>query len=242
MIRTEEMSLNAWPSLQTQLFRGCILRFAEGYTKRANSANPLYTGPEDYAAVIDHCEQQYRAKGLPVVFKILDGTLHRPLDAALAQRGYAAVDTTVVMHMPLSDRPALPTPEVEIASGFSDRWLTAFIACNGVGRNADTAVRMLNSILVDTLVASISVDGQIIACGYGAVEDSHIGFFDIVVSPQYRGKGYGRRLMTGLIEKAHALGLKAAYLQVVRNNTPAVNLYTGLGFGPAYEYWYRRKQ
>ena len=40
----EELSINAWPSLQTMLYDGWVLRFSDGYTKRANSSNPLYGG------------------------------------------------------------------------------------------------------------------------------------------------------------------------------------------------------
>ncbi len=40
----EELSLNAWPSHQTLLLDGWIIHLANGYTRRANSVNPLYPG------------------------------------------------------------------------------------------------------------------------------------------------------------------------------------------------------
>jgi hypothetical protein len=38
----EELTINTWPSLQTCCYDGWILRFARGYTRRANSVYPLY--------------------------------------------------------------------------------------------------------------------------------------------------------------------------------------------------------
>ena len=38
--RLEEVAMNAWPALQQMLFDGWIVRFAQGYTKRANSVHP----------------------------------------------------------------------------------------------------------------------------------------------------------------------------------------------------------
>ena len=43
MIHTiEELSMNAWPTMQTMLYDGWVLRSADGYIKHANSVYPLY--------------------------------------------------------------------------------------------------------------------------------------------------------------------------------------------------------
>ena len=53
MIRLiEEHALNAWPPLQTLLLDGWVLRLANGYTRWANSVNPLYASQQDTDVVI----------------------------------------------------------------------------------------------------------------------------------------------------------------------------------------------
>jgi len=66
----EELSLNAWAALQTMVYDGWIIRFAEGYTKRANSVNPLYTSSIPIEEKLHYCENLYRSRNLPVVCKI----------------------------------------------------------------------------------------------------------------------------------------------------------------------------
>ena len=41
MQKIEELSMNALPAMQTQIYDGWVIRFADGYTKRANSINPI---------------------------------------------------------------------------------------------------------------------------------------------------------------------------------------------------------
>jgi N-acetylglutamate synthase len=68
--RLEEVALNAWPALQQMLFDGWLLRFARGYTKRANSINALYDSRLDVATKIAACEHAYTAQGLTPVFRL----------------------------------------------------------------------------------------------------------------------------------------------------------------------------
>jgi N-acetylglutamate synthase len=86
MIATiEELSLNAWPSLQTMLYDGWVIRSANGYTKRANSVNPLYASNIDIEEKLPFCERLYREKSLSTVFKLTPTVHPYDLDDKLAE-------------------------------------------------------------------------------------------------------------------------------------------------------------
>ncbi len=62
MIRfIEELSLSALPALETIYLDGWVLRFADNYTRRANSINPLYPGTRTLDENLREAEALYRA-------------------------------------------------------------------------------------------------------------------------------------------------------------------------------------
>jgi hypothetical protein len=63
--RIEEASLNAWPALQHLLFDGWTMRFSKGFTKRANSVNPLFVSHLNTPEKVDRCERLYVERKLP---------------------------------------------------------------------------------------------------------------------------------------------------------------------------------
>jgi GNAT superfamily N-acetyltransferase len=244
------MSLNAWPSVQTCQYRGCVLRVSGGYTKRANSANCLYLDPADILSVVPYVERFYRTHGLPVTYKIIGVDGYTALDKMLESRGYHTIDETCVMDIDLdSARFAYqgapePSPESEpgtvvIGESFTEEWLSGFSQCGNLGDNAPIARQMLNSIACDVVVATCAVAGRPVGFGYGALEDGYVGFFDIMIAAEYRGRGFGRMLMDGIIAAAKKRGAKKGYLQVVAANAVARNLYDCIGFTERYRYWYR---
>ena len=242
MIAIEEMSLHAWPALRTSTHKGCIFRVSDGYTRRANSANPLYMRQEDALAVIDHAETLYAQHNLPPIFKILDGISYAPLDALLAQRGYEKVTPTLVM---TRDRISAIDPNpisVDYQDRFTEAWFDAFADITMIsGTRKDTAWRICSAIENPVVVASVRRHGEIVACGYGAIENGHVGLFDIAVREPMRRKGLGKALVEGLLLQANRFGAERAYLQVVDSNEGAKRLYSSIGFTPSYTYWYRQK-
>ena len=220
-----------------------MLRLSNGYTNRANSANPLYSDKNDFVDLIVYAEQFYKAHRQPCVFKILQTERYDELDKLLERKDYEKITPTTVMKCNLRNFADDNADRISIHRGFSDDWFEPFITINEIKEvHVQTARKMLDLVSVDTIVASVRIDDETVACGYGAIENGHVGFFDIVVGSDNRGRGLGRFLMNGIIREAKRRGATAGYLQVTDNNDIAQNLYGSLGFKPYYKYWYRKKK
>jgi GNAT superfamily N-acetyltransferase len=241
-IRTLECrAFNAWPALQTLVHDGWILRFARGHTKRANSVNAVWPCREPLDARIAHAEALYRRHGLPPIFRVTP--LAEPeLDAALAARGYASVDPTVVMQATLGDAPA-PISGVEVTSEPQPHWLGAFAkASSAQPESAAILGEMLGRIVPAASFARVdAANGVPCAFGMGVLEGGDLGIFEMLTVASARRTGHAARIIGALSAWARAQGARHAYLQVVADNAPARALYAKLGFSDVYAYHYRRE-
>jgi N-acetylglutamate synthase len=242
-LRIEELSLSAWPALQTMVYDGWILRFAEGYTKRSNSVNPLYASTLDLDEKIRACEEAYAAKGLPPIFKILDSDRQKPIDDRLGEFGYERIDETSVRGLGLDRFAPAPPREgkTEVEDAFSEAWIDEFCRCSRNEEKKDIIARLLRNVIATRIVVRARLGAETVGCGYGALELGHVGIFDIVVKREMRARGFGEAIVRSILERGAALGARRAYLQVVVGNAPAERLYDKLGFREMYRYWYRKK-
>ncbi|HKU96959.1 MAG TPA: hypothetical protein VJR58_16870, partial [Vineibacter sp.] len=198
----EHLAFNAWPALQTLVQDDWILRFAEGYTKRANSVNAVAAGCDtpraDLERRIAEAEGLYQRQAIRCVFRLTP--LMDPVVGSLLQaRGWAAFDETMVM---VADLAACPTPEkVTVAAARDDTWSTGYMTFNGVPAVRQAIHdRMLDAIVPPAGFALSQDDaGEPAAFGLGVVERGHLGLFDIVSDPARRRAGHGRRLVEGLM-------------------------------------------
>jgi ribosomal-protein-alanine N-acetyltransferase len=69
------------------------------------------------------------------------------------------------------------------------------------------------------------------ACGWLILEELHITL--VAVDPRQRRQGLGRRVLGALLSDAHRRGATCATLEVASGNSPALALYTRLGFRTA---------
>jgi ribosomal protein S18 acetylase RimI-like enzyme len=237
----EAAAFAAWPAIEEEHVHGWRLRFAQGYTKRANSANATASSEALRAVDIDEIERRYAARGLPPIFRLVSfSPAANALDAALEARGYAWVDASEVWVAALAGGDAATAGVPELVADAAD-WLGVFQAVSGQhGDDQAIHLAMLESIAAEKAFA-VERDGSPACCGLGVRDDAHVGLFDIVTRADRRGQGRAARLCAGLLAWGHARGATTAYLQVLATNTPAIRLYERLGFRRAYGYGYRVK-
>lgn len=233
----EKLALAAWPAEETVWLGGWAMRATQGFTKRANSANAMV--PQGaFVIAREAAEAFYDARGLPTIFRL---TPLAPVDTddALAMAGYMKDDPSRVMIAALGDV-AGPTAELEIGDVATKDWLDGFAAANSV----PAASRHLHDGIIKRIVAKtgfarLTQEGRFIGYGLAVRDDAWLGLFDLVIAPDFRGKGYGKRLLKGLMAWGFAQGARHAYLQVREVNSAARRLYAGCGFTDAYAYHYR---
>jgi ribosomal protein S18 acetylase RimI-like enzyme len=243
MIRSlEELSFNAWPALQTVYYDGWLLRFANGYTRRANSVNSIYPSSLAVQEKIEACEAVYSARGQDTVFKISPAVLPANLDALLERHGYRQEAITSVQTLDLKDLVGINSfaARVVLSNQVTNEWLVAFCTLNNIpDRRLLTITGMLKAIVPATAYVALQIEQEIVAVGLAVREREFVGLFDIVTAASWRQRGLGAHLIGTLLAWGREGGAQTAYLQVMLDNAPALALYRKFGFAEAYRYWYR---
>ena len=242
--RIEELSLNAWPCLRQIVHDGWLLRFADGYTGRSNSVQPLYEGEADVPAKIEFCEDAYARVGVPCLFKMTEAARPAGLDPLLESLGYRAFNHTSVQVLDLAGGDAGDSDRgVQMYDAPGDAWLRPVVEFRAIQQHYVPTLRaILNAIVLPARYLTVVDGDEVVACGLAVLERPWVGIFDVVTREDRRGRGHGTRLMQALLAWARREGATRAYLQVMKENTPALRLYERLGFREAYAYWYRVKR
>ena len=237
--RAEETCLNAWPALREVLLNGWVLRFSEGLTRRANSANPLRPVLHvDLRA----CGALYRRLGLPTIVRVV--SLIDPLvDNCLAEAGYAEEGQSCVLYAPIEDVEAARDPDVRLLDEPTDEWFAVMAALqNHSGEQAETYRRIVGRLAIPAAFAVLSDEGGAVALAYGALHNGLLCYESVITDSRRRRQGGGRRIVKALATWARDRGAVGACLEVEAHNTPARALYDAIGLKrELYRYHYRRE-
>lgn len=236
VLECERRIVNAWPAPATLLIGDWVLRFANGYSGRANAATPLKPGAELDEATFALIEELYRADGLPPCIRLTPLTGEATRKAALA-RGYRLKDASHGMIAELSGAVADPVPELQIEARPSADWLTGVASRqSGNKTHIGNLAAIVEKVRLPAAFATWIVAGEPVAFGMSVAERGMAEIGTIVVDEAHRGRGYGRAIVGGLLGWARAMECRQAYLQVDKTNATGIALYEKLGFRVIYGY------
>ncbi len=232
----ERRIINAWPALSTLVVGDWVLRFANGYSGRGNSATPLSYGAELDVTMLDLIEELYRADGLAPSIR-LTPLVTDAARVAVLERGYRVKDKSFGKIAPLAGLAASEEPELQIEARPNQEW-TAGVAALQSGNKTHVAnlAAIVEKVRLPGAFATWLVEGEAVAFGMSVAERGMAEIGLICVHPDHRGHGYGRKIVRGLMGWAAAMGCHSAYLQVEQSNAVAINLYGSLGFRELYQY------
>lgn len=243
ILRWEELALNAFPAIASELYDGWLLRYSNGYTYRGNCVNPLYAGVGDLEEKVNNCEKRYANRNLPCIFKLTPDTPPE-LDTLLECRGYRDMKHADIMACKIAKDCFANQWDVTVLHQFTEKWLTDFAYQNDTAKepNFSTVQKMIYAIPNLVYCGSIVQNGAMAGCALGVREQEYVGIFDVRVSKQYRRQGIASRICVEILRQAAEHGASVAYLQVASQNKAAISLYQKLGFVHQYTYWYRIKK
>jgi N-acetylglutamate synthase len=237
----ERAAARHWQAPETERLGEWLLRAAQGFTGRANSALPLGDPgvplPDAAAAVTGW----YRRRGLPpmivVPLPLGRATGHR-LDDFLAERawalrsGPAIVMTAAIADIPAPDRHT----DVHLDPEPSPDWLALY---RYRGQELPPIAPKLLMSAPWQAFASIRRGSQAVAVGRISVAGSWGAITAVEVDAGCRRQGLGAAITSGLAAAAARHGARRVLLQVETGNDPARALYLRCGFREAHRYHYR---
>lgn len=236
-IPIEIASQNAWPAFKQIDNDGWISRYADGYTKRANSVTILHPNSISLEEQIVKHEQAYNNEGLPCIFRLLSFNDNTQIESMLNSKGYTNGDHSLVLSNNISNKDFQP---LEFEKLTVNEWMKYYCQLRNKDiRNHSTHIKIINNIKDMYLLAILRKENNIVSCGLGVVHGGFFGILDIVTHPEYRNKGYGFDLINGMLNWAVQNSADTAYVQVLADNTPAVKLYKKHGYELSYEYHYK---
>lgn len=246
MIREIELhSLDAIPALQSTDYDGWILRQAKGHTKRANSVNFRDPGVIPVQEKIDYCERFYADLKQPSIFRLTPLMTPENLDEILDARGYAKLDETDVYLRDLGKHPPKASShQVLLNTEMTEDWLEAMARLTGLSSKGQSHLSQMMAVTpLESIFASIKLEGQIIACGLGGASKTTIGLFEFATDPHHQRKGCAKAIVDSLLTEASKKNVGKAYIQVVQDNKEGQNFWNFMGFDQKlYRYHYRVKK
>jgi ribosomal protein S18 acetylase RimI-like enzyme len=240
--RLQERAARALPAEHVKDVEGWWLRHAPGCAWWVGTVLPHGAGGTDELIPrVVGAEEFYAGHGASARFQISPGACPEGLDTVLARRGYRR-QSPVSLRMASTARVRAQVP-AGVTVRLDDRptraWLETWHAAHGHGAEGRSEWDMLCRVEHPSVYASAMIGDEIVAVGRAVADTGWAGVFGMATLPQARGRGAARNVLAALADWAGSSEVDRMYLQVERDNIPALRLYEGMGFREVCEYHYR---
>jgi ribosomal protein S18 acetylase RimI-like enzyme len=249
----EQAAARGWRAPEEAALGRWLLRAADGFTGRANSALAVGDPGLPLAAAITEVGRWYRARGLPPMVAI-PHPLGQPRSSAVdrflgdelgwsVRSGAATVMTATPGAVAgaagasgAADAAAGMDVEVDLDAEPDEGWLSLY---RFHGQRPPPVSRRLLMSAPWQAFGSIREAGHPLAIGRVAVAGGWAGLTAVEVHPRHRRRGLGSAITAALVAAAAARGASGLYLQVEDDNAAARALYRRIGFADHHGYHYR---
>jgi ribosomal protein S18 acetylase RimI-like enzyme len=224
-----------------------LLRAAEGFTGRANSALAAGDPGRPLPDAVEAVRAWYAALGQRAMIAVpfgMDGPAGE-LDGLLDALGWSRRDGAAIVMtarpaaiagLATASAPAALISPVQVAEAPDEAWLGMY---HYRGQKLPPVARRLLMSAPWQAFASVREDGQTIAIGRVAADAGWAGITAIETDPAHRRRGLARAVTVALAVVAASRGAMGLYLQVEDTNAAARTLYAGMGFTNHHRYHYR---
>lgn len=237
----QERTARALPAERVEHLGGWWLRHAPRCSWWAGTVLPHEDAePGELLRRVAEAEEFYAGHGTAARFQISPGACPEGLETVLAKRGYrrhGTISLRVAVAVRVRERAPRGGVRVRIDDRPTRTWFDVWRAVHG----GDPRSEWDMLLRVDRpCVYARAMDGEdVVAVGRTVADTGWAGVFGMATLPEARGQGAGRAVLAALAGWAAAHDAGRMYLQVERDNTPALRLYERAGFREVCGYHYR---
>lgn len=239
----QERAARALPAERVEDVDGWWLRHAPRCSWWVGTVLPHGdAGPGELAGRIAGVEEFYARHGVAARFQISPPACPDGLDAVLAERGYrreSPVSLRVASTARVLERVPAGSARVRVDERPTRAWFDAWRAVHRAGGDSRAEWDLLGRVDRPAAYARALAGDDVVAVGRAVADTGWAGVFGMATLPRARGKGAARAVLTALASWAGAHEAERMYLQVERDNVPALRLYERAGFRELSGYHYR---
>ncbi|GAB4260196.1 MAG: GNAT family N-acetyltransferase [Pararhodobacter sp.] len=219
-----------WPAASEHVSGPFVLRDGAGGGKRVSAT--ILTG--DYSdAALDAAEA---AMGDPRLFQVRSG--QHAFDDALAARGYAVVDPTILYEAPIAIVAEAARPVTLLGTWPPLAIQRQIWTDGGIGPER---IAVMHRVLGSRNAFIARFRNRAAGVGFVAIHDGIAMLHALHVEPDFRRQGVARYMVRGMAHWAQGQGAETFALAVTERNLAARALYSALGMSESASYHYREK-